>query len=347
MLSVIFSEHLNNDITEDVTMDDLAFEEPYADVGSIIPMPEPALASTSAPPTPRPSPAPSATPPAPQLSPPLPAPAETDSTPAVDPDLLQALGDSYTAIPEWGNDILQDISQRWEPIFKDGLKKEVKDELIKKYLYPKNLPLSKPPKLNPEIAAVLTEACKNRDTRVTTKQGQLGNAVAALGHAMTGILTKNLQTSEILRILNDVGKLIADSHYSETETRRALIMPLLDKSYLLPLKDRKRDSTLFGEKLGEFIKSSRGFQKTAQLITPPASATSSSSSSSANLNWRGPPRQQRQARASRGGGQRAAMQQRRAMPPPPPPPARRRAPPAPNPRRPATQTSTRLLRNTT
>lgn len=248
---------------------------------------------------------------------------DTPSMPTVDPILLQALGDCHTDSPEWGDDVFQDISNRWEPIFKAGLKKETKEEILKKYLFPKNVPSSKPPLLNPELSAALTEACKNRDSRIDKKQGQLGHAIAAIGKAMSGMINKNMESPDILKTLNDAGKLIADSHYLESDTRRSLIMPLLDKSYVIALKDRKRDNFLFGENLGEFIKSSRGVKKTGQLITPnPPPMTSAP----ANLNWKGPPRQHQNYRsqAGRGGGQRATTIIRRAPPLPPPP---RRPPP--------------------
>lgn len=55
--------------------------------------------------------------------------------------------------------------------------------------------------------------------------------------------------------------MIADLHYLKSDTRRSLTMPLLDKSYVSPLKDPKRDNFLFGENLREFKKSSRGVKK--------------------------------------------------------------------------------------
>jgi hypothetical protein len=239
----------------------------------------------------------------------------------IDPELLQALGDFVPEAAEWGEDINDNLSKIWTPILKDGLKKEAKEELSKKYLLPKNCPLSKSPILNPEIAAVLVENSRNRDMRILKKQNQLGCVLSMLGKIITGMLRKSLDTQETLKLLSDASKLVADSHFTETETRRALITPMLEKSFVDPFKDRKRDSHLFGDKLGEFIKSSRGIKKTGQLIQ---AATSMASSS---LNWRGPPPRpfQRNSRTplNRSGGPR--------VPAPPQTPARRRpfAPPPP------------------
>ncbi|KAL0841221.1 hypothetical protein ABMA28_014955 [Loxostege sticticalis] len=187
----------------------------------------------------------------------------------IDAEFLQALGNDHIEAPVWGDDIISHLSDRWEPILKTGIKKEVKEDLNKKYLFPKNSLSCKPPILNPEISSIVTDASRNRDNRIATKQEQLGHALAALGKAMSGLMTKTMETPQVLQVLNDVGKLVADSHFLETDTRRTLIIPLLDKSFIEPIKDRKRDVYLFGDQLKDFIKSSRGIKKSGQLITPP------------------------------------------------------------------------------
>ncbi|KAJ2937210.1 hypothetical protein O0L34_g19207 [Tuta absoluta] len=163
-------------------------------------------------------------------------------------------------------DVFEDITKRFQQILLNGLKKEAREELQKKFLFSKNVSFAKAPTLNPEISTMLTEACRNRDKRIQTKQDQLGKALSAFVKAMSGLLKKNPDIPETLRILNDAGKLLSDSHHNETETRRALIIPLVNKSLIDPFKDRKRDHLLFGEKLGELVKDSRGIKQTGQLI---------------------------------------------------------------------------------
>ncbi|KAI5631846.1 hypothetical protein NE865_15436 [Phthorimaea operculella] len=221
----------------------------------------------------------------------------------IDPELLKALGDFEEESTDWGEELHEDIAKRFQQILLNGLKKEARDELQKKFLYPKNVTFTKAPTLNPEISTMLTEACRNRDKRIQTKQDQLGKALSALGKAMSGLLKKNPDIPETLRILNDAGKLLSDSHHIETETRRALIIPLVDKSLIDPFKDRKRDNLLFGEKLGELVKDSRGIKRTGQLIQAQGAYPSGS-----GLNWRGPSSRGRQLRGSqpypsRAGGQ--------------------------------------------
>ncbi|XP_063375786.1 uncharacterized protein LOC134663353 [Cydia fagiglandana] len=260
-----------------------------------------------------------------------------------DPDLLRALGEFEADTIEWGDNIHEDIAKHFQHILLNGLKKEAKEELNKKYLFPKNVPLSKAPTLNPEIAAMLTEASRNRDNRILAKQQQIGKALSGLGKAMASLLKKEPNIAEAIRTLSDIGKLVADAHFAETETRRSVVIPLVDKSLIDPFKDRKRDSFLFGEKLGDLVKSSRGIKKTGQLIQ----AAPTASASSSGLNWRPPPSRPRLQRGGqlpypgRGGGLRGysyyqprrrappahntAFRRQTQHPPPAPPPPRRQA----------------------
>ncbi|XP_073956429.1 uncharacterized protein [Choristoneura fumiferana] len=223
-----------------------------------------------------------------------------------DPELLRALGEFEADSIEWGENIHEEIAKHFQHTLLNGLKKEAKEELHKKYLFPKNLPFSKAPTLNPEIAAMLTEASRNRDKRILAKQEQIGKALSGLGKAMTLLLKKEPNIAEAIRTLSDVGKLVADAHFAETETRRSVVIPLVEKSLIDPFKNRKRDSFLFGEKLGDLVKSSRGIKKTGQLIQ----ATSTAPASSSGLNWKPPPSRSRLQRGSqlqypsRGGGHR-------------------------------------------
>ncbi|XP_048489362.1 uncharacterized protein LOC125491428 [Plutella xylostella] len=263
----------------------------------------------------------------------LPTPDETN--PATQPDeevdmeLLQTLGELEPEAMEWGEDVHDNIAKRYQITLANGLKKDIKEELGKKYLFPKNVPLCKAPTLNPEIATLLFEQNRNRDKTIMTKQDQLGKALSALGTAMSSLIKKNPDIPVVLRTLNDCSLLLADSHYAESYTRRSLIIPLVDKALIEPLKERKRDSLLFGENLGQMVQNSRGIKRTSNLMQGPSTSTSS-------LNWKRPPVRPFQPRTNtyqpvRAGGRPAAAYSRRGRatlpaataarrPPPPPPP---------------------------
>ncbi|XP_028166847.1 uncharacterized protein LOC114357436 isoform X1 [Ostrinia furnacalis] len=266
----------------------------------------------------------------------------TDVVPVCDiePELLKALGDFEPETVEWGDNVQEDIAKRFQHLLSHGLQKEAKEQLTKKYLFAKNISFAKAPTLNPEIATMLTESFRNRDKRMLNKQEQLGRALSSLSAAMTALLKKNPDLSEVMSILNDTGKLLADSHFTETESRRAMIGPLVDKSFMELFKDRKRDTMLFGEKLGDLVKNSRGISRTGQYIQSTVSNMSGS-----NLNGRGQPLRSRPPQRAtpnyqyRTGGQRNQYATRRRAPVPahtnarrqaaaPPPPARRQPPSA-------------------
>ncbi|CAG9115771.1 unnamed protein product [Plutella xylostella] len=180
-----------------------------------------------------------------------------------------------------------------------------------------------------EIATLLSEQNRNRDKTIMTKQDQLGKALSALGTAMSSLIKKNPDIPVVLGTLNDCSLLLADSHYAESYTRRSLIIPLVDKALIEPLKERKRDSLLFGENLGQMVQNSRGIKRTSNLMQGPSTSTSS-------LNWKRPPVRPFQPRTNtyqplRAGGRPAAAYSRRGRatlpaataarrPPPPPPP---------------------------
>lgn len=253
-----------------------------------------------------------------------------------DPTLLQALGDIEPDTAEFGDDLQADLAKQFEKILVCGLKKENKEELLKKYLIPKNLPFAKSPELNPEIGGMLAEVCKLRDKRLFAKQNQLGKSLSALGKAITGLLKKDPDIPDIIRTLSDAGRLLADSHFTETDTRRAVIIPLVDKALAEPFKERKRDNLLFGENLGDLVKNSRGLKRTSQMIQAP------SNTSGSNLNGKGSSTRTRHLRNTttytyRTGGPRPTTsypnRRRGFQQPPPPPPQRfaRRQPPPPAP----------------
>lgn len=105
----------------------------------------------------------------------------TTDVPTADPELLNALGDCEAETDACGSDIIMDLVKKWDPVLKDGPKKEEREEILQKYMLPKNCPLIKAPILNPEIRAMLNESARKRDTRLIKKQPHLGYALSILG----------------------------------------------------------------------------------------------------------------------------------------------------------------------
>ncbi|XP_059047609.1 uncharacterized protein LOC131843041 [Achroia grisella] len=178
----------------------------------------------------------------------------------IDTDLLKALGSLDKKNTDWGEPIDDHIAIRLNPILQNGLSKEDKETLLKKFSFPKNLTLAKPPTLNTEISIKVREHQIVRDQRIYEKQDQLGVALSGITKAMSLLLHKEPNIFHILSILTDASKLLADSHFLETYTRRSLILQLVDKEMVGILKDYKRDELLFNTNISN-LKNSRGISK--------------------------------------------------------------------------------------
>lgn len=258
-----------------------------------------------------------------------------EPSPELDPELLEALGETSDDIPVYGPNIHNKLAQRWLPILKKGLQAETKEKLLKEHAVPENCKLLKAPTLNPEIAAALADFSKGRDKKLQAKQDQLGLGITAINRAMTLLLTGDDKV-QALKILSDGCRILTDLHFVETQARTKLITPGLDKSILTTLQGHDRDETLFGNSLPEKIKASKAIEKQGQQIKkagPPKATSSSGPTTSAARprgNWTGPPRYHHQS--GRGGRTTPYRNQYRRgpapahVPAPPAPPPQQRQP---------------------
>lgn len=244
-------------------------------------------------------------------------------------EILEALGDPIGKEEVLGPAINDEIAKRWGRILVEGLTKESKDATIKKTLTPENFCLSKAPKLNLEISAVLSDNMKNRDKLFEKAQNQLGLGIAGLSSLASSLIKEDLEKVEILKRLSEISQIFLDLHHENTKQRRKLITTSLDKKFSATITDVKRDTFLFGANLGEKIKATKTAERSGLQVK--RSNASVPSTSRQQGNWRGPPRYQ-PTRLPKQGGQKprypatqgyAAPQGRRPLP------ATSRAPPAP------------------
>ncbi|XP_047987755.1 uncharacterized protein LOC125227444 [Leguminivora glycinivorella] len=279
-----------------------------------------------------------------------------ESTPivtALDPGLLCLLGDEPVKEETFGPCIHDDISTRWSDILVNGMKDDIKNDILKRYEIPENLKLAQAPILNPEIKVACNDNVLKRDNILSDKQKLLSTIITGVANTLSNILTTDSTLDNnkqgIIKSLSDTGRLLCHLHFSETQSRRNFLVPSLNKEIKDNIKDLKRDSLLFGKELQESLKSIKAMTKTGAELrptvtkpkwTPKHQQAGAGPSTSRALNWRGqpssasrpPPRQSRQTPArtsyTRGGRR-------------PPPPSRRasdrRAPPP----RPHTRTSRR------
>lgn len=223
-------------------------------------------------------------------------PEPTPPTVDIDPEVLSALGEPTSDTPVFGPAIHENLAQRWLPILKKGLPKELKDKLLKELIVPENCTLLQAPKLNAEIAAAITDMSRNRDKKIEAQQQQLGAGITAVNRAMSLLITSE-DKIQAIKYLSDSCRILSDLHFNDSQTRIKMLTPSLDKGFLSVVKDSERDETLFGDKLSEKIKASKVIEKQGLQIknrppskvpAPPQSITPRPARYQEN--WTAPPR---------------------------------------------------------
>lgn len=238
--------------------------------------------------------------------------ADTSEAPvlALDNDILDALGISKTKPETFAPKIRDEISERWGRIIVDGLSKESLQKLMESIHIPENFKLLKAPELNTEISTVLSQTSRNRDKRLEKNQNHLGKGIAAITNLMSMLINAEMEKTDIIKKLSEIGQLLLDLHCQNTYSRRKLITFSLDKKFLTMIQGVKRDSFLFGEKLGDKIKANKSAERSGFQIKRSFEPQQSTSSYRPNQqpvhqgNWRGPSKPQSHTQRGRRGGHR-------------------------------------------
>lgn len=239
----------------------------------------------------------------------------TASEPELDPDLIEALGESTCDTPEYGAKIHDNLATLWLPLLRKGVSKENKDKILKEYLIPDNCRLLQSPKLNPEISAAVPDLARNRDKGLMSQQQQLGSGITAVNKALD-LLLKGDNKKEAIQHLSNACRILSDLHALFTHNRIKLITSNLDRNFLHVIKDSERDETLFGSRLPDKIKAAKAIERQGQQIRKPNNpkvsyvSHSASNRASTSGNWNAPPRYQTY-RGGRGGSRKPPAQNRR------------------------------------
>lgn len=216
-----------------------------------------------------------------------PAPEEPSTNPALDEDILNILGEDPNK-KTYDVEIHKDITARWSHITTNGLEKETKTELGKKYLLPENCQFLEPPKINPEIKAAVSDQVLKRDQALEMQQNYLGQATACIGKALNILVMNSKEKGciEATTVISDAGRMLCDLFHKESMSRRHLLQFALNKHTKDIVANTKVGKHLFGENLAEELKAGKAVNKTGVEIKynkPQPKPT-------ATLNYRGPPR---------------------------------------------------------
>ncbi|KAI8430381.1 hypothetical protein MSG28_000670 [Choristoneura fumiferana] len=181
---------------------------------------------------------------------------QDDIQPELDTEILALLGDAPKSDIQFGKPTHKDLASRWQDILEKGLLKDVKEKILDSYLIPENCSLLVAPTLNPEVKVALAENMVKRDASLQAKQKQESIAIAALNQAIELIIAKENHT-KILKPISDACRLLCDSHFNDTRTRRGFIISAINPELKDTLSETKRDKLLFGENVSEKLKSAK------------------------------------------------------------------------------------------
>ncbi|XP_063541959.1 uncharacterized protein LOC134750664 [Cydia strobilella] len=184
----------------------------------------------------------------------------------LDDDILLMLGDAPRPELALGDSIHKDVASRWHEILLKGLQKEVKEKLFQEYLVPSNCDLLVAPTLNAEAKAALTVSSIKRDHAIMEKQKQLGIALSALAQATDLLLKPDASAQKILKPVSDACRILCDSHYLETKTRRYFVVSSVNTDLKETLTNTVRDGFLFGDNVTDKLKAAQSIQKSGETL---------------------------------------------------------------------------------
>ena len=119
------------------------------------------------------------------------------------------------------------------------------------------------PLLNPEVAATITDTAKKRDKHFSSAQECVGSALVALGSAISTLFPPRgeISRAQLLQNLCDTRKLLTDLHHQHSVSRRAFVLPGIEMKSKTILEGSSPGKFLFGEDLGEELKSAKSIDK--------------------------------------------------------------------------------------
>lgn len=184
--------------------------------------------------------------------------AENDAN--LHPDLLSALSETTPETTEYGALVHEKFSRLWDGYLKMEMPIEFKEKGFKDYPVPDNFRLLEAPKLNAEISLAVSDMVRSRDKSLAGSQQQLAVGITAILRGIDTLL-KSDNKYEAMRHLGNGCRMLCNSHYLVTQNRIKLIIPSLDKTFCIAVKECQRDETLFGLNLAEKIKAAKAIEK--------------------------------------------------------------------------------------
>ncbi|XP_045452956.1 uncharacterized protein LOC123662115 [Melitaea cinxia] len=245
---------------------------------------------------------------------------------ALDEEIINILGDAPDEL-SYGPPIHKELALRWINAIKNGLPKEKKKEIMKKYLPPENCKTIDAPKLNLEAQAAVPEAAVKRDKAIASKQSQIGSALTALAMAFEKLSKNAKENISIINYVSDAARLLCDHQNQESNMRRNFILQGLEQTTRDSVKDTEIDQWLFGESFAEKLKASKAIKKSGQEISLNKPKKAQQQTQRKPLNYKGPAMNQYRGQRIHTGPQRYYQNRKHRAQLPPPQKIQPKAPP--------------------
>lgn len=215
----------------------------------------------------------------------------TGEKPAVPQDILDIFGSQQSEI-SFAPPIPNEVAQLWDILLKRGLGTEERQILLNKYKVPNNCLSAIPPILNPEVKAAVNDVALSRDLRLEKVQVQMGASLAALGKAVSLLVSSSSegrdQQRPLLEAISDGAKLLADIHHNQSVSRQNVIATNLDRNLKTVTENAELDGWLFGKDLSERIRNAKQIEKSGEELRGKPTTVKKSFANAKNV--RTPPR---------------------------------------------------------
>ncbi|CAG4930815.1 unnamed protein product [Parnassius apollo] len=148
-----------------------------------------------------------------------------------------------------------ELTNMWNTFLTQWLEEKSNEDILKTFSIIKDC-LTLPPNLKPEIKFTLLPQALKRDDHICHKQNIIGSVICGLTEILTNMLEMNTE-SDTTEYIGNCIKLLCHTHYKESQTRIAVILPGVNKNNKETLEKTRITSYLFENDITNILKETK------------------------------------------------------------------------------------------
>lgn len=231
-------------------------------------------------------------------------------------EILKCLGEDPEESKSINIELHKALVPRWTYVLRNGLSKEDRVEILKRYPCPKDVEALKSPILNPEIFQAVSKVSLAKDKYQVLMQDQLASGISALGIIFTKVLLDDsVFAKSLVPELSNTAKILTDLFHTFSIQRRSYLIPQLNPMAMSLARSTEIDKFLFSSTFNEQLRIAKEVEKHSKEVKVTTVERSGTGKRAGNLNWKGSSRVKRNPRQygqlSQNRFQQGAYQQRR------------------------------------